>query len=554
MKQTLTIFVCLIAISCNEEEHHLLDKYPVIMTQAANNIDDSGVTVIGAVQQIGVESIIDHGFVWSMGELPTLNDSYHSLGELDSKKTFQARIISDLKPDKTYSVRAYAKTKNFVAYGEVVKFKSLGSSAPVIERIEPTTINCYSDQIVIYGKNFCSSKEDITVKIDKNNVYWGGIKSVSKDSIVVSVYDLDIGINRVTVSVFGKEATTSIKTVGLEFDKIESQQVIAGSSLTIRGKRLNNVRAVYYDGEAIAKIAKQTDSEILVDIPIIEEGPRVLRIIDTQYNHYYKSDHSFNLPINIISPWKLHNISFHMPSGVCYTYNNNIYIQDYDRIMEVDLIGNTLQQKTILPQTSNGDLPMLHFMIGNKIFFCFGVVDERFWSYDISTDSWKELPAFPFEYIPWYIAFAIGNKGYIITISNYDQYLWEYDHNTGAWTKLQEVKYLSGMAYYISAAVVGHKAYIATDDKIWEFDNQTYMIQEKKSGEINGQFSLAVNGNIYISSPNKLLEYNPGTNQIKEFPQLIYGKTNVFLWNNMIHTFAYSYIDMNLYYMDPFKF
>ena len=104
-------------------------------------------------------------------------------------------------------------------------------------------------------------------------------------------------------------------------------------------------------------------------------------------------------------------------------------------------------------------------------------------------------------------------------------------------------------------SVIGHKAYIITNNKIWEFDNQTYMIEEKLSGNIEGQFSNVLKNKVYISSSEKILEYDPVSNQIKEISQLAYGVGTVFVWDGKLFNFVFSGVFSELsshyYYIDP---
>ena len=129
------------------------------------------------------------------------------------------------------------------------------------------------------------------------------IESISNDSIVVYVSNLGVGTNKVTVSVYEKEVSTTIESIGLQFDSIEPQPVAIGSVFTIYGRFLDNINYIYFNNGNIffyLDIINKTSTEIQVKMtPIVEEGMNMLKISD-KYNNI------FELPIEISNRVKIY--------------------------------------------------------------------------------------------------------------------------------------------------------------------------------------------------------------------------------------------------------
>ena len=112
------------------------------------------------------------------------------------------------------------------------------------------------------------------------------------------------------------------------------------------------------------------------------------------------------------------------------------------------------------------------FTIGNKIYVIGGVdsnsvVRNDFWEYDITGDSWIQLPDFPGQERYGAATFVLNGKGYIATGANdfgYLDDLWEYTPISGTW--VQKTGLPLGSAHHdyqrreAFAFVIGTRAYL----------------------------------------------------------------------------------------------
>jgi hypothetical protein len=121
---------------------------PTVSTISAIGGSTTTGSADGKINSLGTStSIIDYGFCYSStNQTPTIADTKKSLGSTsDGNLTFKSGI-SNLAPNTTYYLRAYATSSSGTGYGEVKSFKT----AEVI--ILPPTLNAVTQP----AKNYCS--------------------------------------------------------------------------------------------------------------------------------------------------------------------------------------------------------------------------------------------------------------------------------------------------------------------------------------------------------------------------------------------------------------
>ena len=538
MKKILIyIAVAVVMFSCKKDvEHQWHNSYPILSTQPVLDIDDTGVTFVGSIKQNGKEPIVDHGFVWSVKENPTKKDSHISLGALNNDKDFQTRIVNDLKPNQTYYVKAYIATNDYVVYGDEKKFISLGSSPPIIERLEPSEITCYINKITVYGKNFCSDKADIKI-----NLWDGYILSVSTDSIVIGLSNIIIGTNTFELSVFDKTVLITFEAVGLIIESIEPQPAEIGSIVSIRGRHLKNIREIRLSG-TLVEILEMNDTEVKIKIPVVKEGLLTLKITDTKGFNY-------NLTIDILSPWKSIELPFILHNNVFCNYLNKLYTLNNMSVYQLDMQNRTNQSIAKMPEEPLWKNTFRYFIIGSKFYIC--TQSDLFLSYDIATDTWEKLPSYthiiPRMFNDPVLCFSIGDKGYVVSYcSTFNKNtLIEYDSSSRTWKEKSDVTYIFSPWFWNNATVTtfNGKAYISAMDRIWEFDSQTYLFQElfmAETGHWTGAAQLFTYNDKIYKSGSIYVEYDPATNQTKQLPQLVFSSSVMFIWENFLFVSAYS--------------
>ncbi|GEM_PF-1251711 len=96
---------------------------PVIFTSDITEISETSATGGGDVTDDGGSSVTARGVVWSTSENPTLED--HKTTDGTGTGSFTS-TITGLMPGMTYYVKAYATNIAGTAYGEQIKFSTIG--------------------------------------------------------------------------------------------------------------------------------------------------------------------------------------------------------------------------------------------------------------------------------------------------------------------------------------------------------------------------------------------------------------------------------------------
>lgn len=99
---------------------------PAVETGAASQISSNSANVTGTVTDLGCEEgVTQYGHVWSdVAAEPTIDYQKTELGELKQTGSFTSSL-TNLKANKNYYVRAYARNKYGISYGEVTELTTL---------------------------------------------------------------------------------------------------------------------------------------------------------------------------------------------------------------------------------------------------------------------------------------------------------------------------------------------------------------------------------------------------------------------------------------------
>lgn len=97
-----------------------------VETGAASQVASRSATIAGTISDLGcVEGVTQHGHVWSdVSAQPTIDYAKTELGELKQTGGFTSSL-TNLKPNTLYYVRAYARNKYGINYGEVIQMTTL---------------------------------------------------------------------------------------------------------------------------------------------------------------------------------------------------------------------------------------------------------------------------------------------------------------------------------------------------------------------------------------------------------------------------------------------
>lgn len=104
------------------------DGLPMVNTASVTNITGNSATGGGEVVNQGASAVSQRGICWSETPNPTINDSHANNGSGLGSFTVQ---MTNLTPNQTYHVRAYAINAQGVAYGNEVEFEAKDGLAEV---------------------------------------------------------------------------------------------------------------------------------------------------------------------------------------------------------------------------------------------------------------------------------------------------------------------------------------------------------------------------------------------------------------------------------------
>jgi len=143
--KNLSIFPLLImgvilafAISCDKDDSNEQEKVPVLSTTEATEITANTATSGGNITDDGGTTVTIRGVCWSTNENPTIDDNKTEDGTGAGSFTSS---VTDLEPNTTYYLRAYATNSAGTGYGSAMSFKTLEAiDLPTLTTNEVTDI------------------------------------------------------------------------------------------------------------------------------------------------------------------------------------------------------------------------------------------------------------------------------------------------------------------------------------------------------------------------------------------------------------------------------
>jgi len=115
-------------LSCTKDAEIGIKNYPVIQTLEVSKIDANGAMFNGQFINIGLSEIIEYGFIFATDEAFQHESDTILVSKKASNGIFSANLNTFLIANLNYRVRAFAKTKDNIIYGNFVQFQSQGSS------------------------------------------------------------------------------------------------------------------------------------------------------------------------------------------------------------------------------------------------------------------------------------------------------------------------------------------------------------------------------------------------------------------------------------------
>ncbi|MTI96238.1 MAG: hypothetical protein FH749_12305 [Firmicutes bacterium] len=98
-------------------------QIPVVITEEVSDVGVTSAVSSGVIVNIGEPESTEHGHVWGTSPEPTIDDSKTVFGQVVEGESYTSKL-TDLTPNTTYYIRAYAVNEDYAAYGEELEFKT----------------------------------------------------------------------------------------------------------------------------------------------------------------------------------------------------------------------------------------------------------------------------------------------------------------------------------------------------------------------------------------------------------------------------------------------
>ncbi|MDD3080548.1 MAG: MBG domain-containing protein [Paludibacter sp.] len=164
---------------------------PTVTTQAVSDISAISATGNGNITDIGINNVGSYGVCWNTTGAPTVIDNKTDEGSTTTGAF--TSVITDLSPNTTYYVRAYATNFGGTGYGEEVSFTTSGEQIITFPEISEKT---YGDESFTLGNE--TTDKELTVTY------------TAADPTIVSITDnqatiLKAGTTKITATQAGND-------------------------------------------------------------------------------------------------------------------------------------------------------------------------------------------------------------------------------------------------------------------------------------------------------------------------------------------------------------
>jgi hypothetical protein len=297
----------LICFSACLEEEDVRRDYPVMSTGEVTEITALGVTLNGTIAYKKLGAIREHGFVWGPDSTLNLETSQFSRLGAPTSLSFTTTVRSGLSITSTYYVRSYAEVDSKLVYGNIVRFKNLGTEGPMDITFSPE-ITSLGDTITISGRNFIARAESNQVAIDNQP----SKVIAATDSTLTTIVPLALpkisNVVKVTISDRTATAPKQLQITRPNVTKIINQSftlcdtiIFQGTNLTSLGKtkiKLNNedtVRIISISSNEIKAVPVKSPPSVsypyftnsfvtsYINTPLFFASPQVLSVDPPYY-------------------------------------------------------------------------------------------------------------------------------------------------------------------------------------------------------------------------------------------------------------------------------
>jgi len=485
-------------------------EIPTLTTTAVSDITSASAVTGGSVTASGGAEVTARGVCWGITHNPTVDFAKTSDGT--GSGAFSSNI-SDLAPNTTYYIRAYATNKAGTAYGNEISFTSQDTPAAVTTTaiVSYTSTSAVVTGNVIYGQT--------GYQLIGSGVCWSTSQNpTTEDNKTINeTFSGNFSSNLTGLT----QGTTYFVRAYAEYDNGPS---IYGNELSFTTSfepGTGTQKADFLGGARYEAAGFAIGTKVYVGLGT-SDGDNILK-------DFWEWDQASNIWSQIAdypgnSSIRAVGFSIGTKGYIGTGYTNEFW--------EYDPATNTWAQKSSVPSTF-GIAGAVGFSIGTKGYIGTGLLsngisgsfNQDFWEWDQATNVWTKKADFPGN-DRWYaVGFSIGNKGYIGTGSGQAAYkdFWEWDQATDEWTQKAD---FSGTPRLAAVGFsIGNKGYIGTginygtasnfNKDFWEWDQSTNVWIQNANLAGDARFSavgVSIGNNGYIGTG-----YGSDSNVLQDF-------------------------------------
>lgn len=269
----LILFVATFSQGCNEE----VPIFPIIESSLIEATTD-GALIRVKIENYRLENAVSMGLLWSRStENLTFEEGLSiQLQASDFNNGETTALISTLRRDANYRLRAYIETSNNTFYSPIVNFLSQGSKPPVLERLAPTT-GSSGDTISIIVKesgidpeaNEVGFNESFGEIIEKNDSLWRVIiPSLSRNDPFFDTGEVAVFVTKYNL----KSNLLPFQLQNLNLTSTLPEMVKPGELLSLTGDGFVQSRTSVTFGGLEVDMTFETENLISIRVPSLFES------------------------------------------------------------------------------------------------------------------------------------------------------------------------------------------------------------------------------------------------------------------------------------------
>lgn len=312
-KFPLLILVLFLFFNCSSDDSSDAEvpfRSPEISTQKVSAITQTSAEVDGNITSDGGAEVRAKGIAWSLSDTPTTVDNITNNGAGNAAFTGQ---LSDLTPNTTYFVRAYATNEIGTSYGEVLRLKTLASTISV------TTLEI-TDITETSASGGGSVLSDNGAEVSMKGLCWSDTENPTVDDATMEM-GTGLGEFSVTLSNLNNNTEYFVRAYG-----IINGEIVYGNQVSFETQKTKLV----YEGDVVLTSQQQVDEFTLTDYTNIT-GNLII-------------GGSFGDPSDINDITKLSSIC-EVGGDVIVRYSNTSSLEGLENLVSVGedlvIIGNT---------------------------------------------------------------------------------------------------------------------------------------------------------------------------------------------------------------------